>query len=62
MFYHVTNARGVMIAVSIKIPSSPTLDYVIPVLIGLCFLWCMGSIQNRHIQVMVELRIYMPVL
>ena len=43
-----------MIAVS-NIPSSPTVQ------IGLCLLWYKGLIQNRHTQVMVELRIYMPV-
>jgi hypothetical protein len=34
----------------------------VPVQVELCFLWCMGPIQNRHIQVMVELEICMPEL
>ena len=39
-----------------------TLLVITPVLVVLCFLWCICPIQNRHIQVMVELWICIHVL
>jgi hypothetical protein len=30
----------------------------LPVQVELCYLWCMGPIQNRHMPVMVELDLY----